>query len=171
MKIRQNQASSLFAGVAFCSSNAMFSQPWTCCPPSSFELAAIRSINDSPSRTLEHHMHFHLPKSNSNTLKATYLIKMQSEVWYYLTNLYYEKELKGILSLDRIDVGRGLVFPSSPPSFGYQLGGSKFWLIQQSLHTAKSSSTNNPTSVTDSCLRQLLQYLNVTSCILAATLI
>src|ERR687892_2884965 len=64
----------LFARGASSSNSVMFSQPWTCCPPSSSELVAIRSINDSPSKTLEHHMHFHLPKSNSNTLNARYLI-------------------------------------------------------------------------------------------------
>ena len=42
--------------------NIIFSQPCTCCPPSSLMEASTRSMKDSPSNTLEHHRHFHLPK-------------------------------------------------------------------------------------------------------------
>jgi hypothetical protein len=66
----------LFSNAASTSTKVMFSQQCTCCPPSSFALAAIRSINDSPSNTLEHHRHFHLPTFHSNTLTPSYLINL-----------------------------------------------------------------------------------------------
>ena len=54
----------------------IFSQPCTCCPPSSFMEAATKSIKDSPSNTFEHHKHFHLPMSHSNTISTSYHINI-----------------------------------------------------------------------------------------------
>ena len=70
------RGSSLLAMAISSFGKVIFSQPCTCCPASSFMLASIRSIKDSPSNTLEHHRHFHLPMFLSNTLKTAYLINL-----------------------------------------------------------------------------------------------
>jgi hypothetical protein len=57
----------------------MFSQQCTCCLLSSLIVASTRSMNDSPSNTLEHHRHFHLPMFHSNTLMTTYLINLYAK--------------------------------------------------------------------------------------------